>query len=67
MDFNYIIFPIIYILINVFFIFIIHSFIKKRIDDKVMAWSYSISISLGITFIFTILFLMFFAKDLFKY
>ncbi|TKC00962.1 hypothetical protein [Pedobacter cryophilus] len=67
MDFNYIIFPLIYSLINVFFIFIIHSFIKKRIDDKVMAWSYSISISLGITFILTILFLMFFAKDLFKY
>jgi hypothetical protein len=32
-----------------------------------MAWSYSVSISLGITFIFTVVFITQFAQDLFRF
>ena len=67
MNIIYIIFPIIYILINVILVLIIRSFIKKGIEDRVMAWSYSISISLGVTFILTIIFITQFAKDLFRF
>jgi len=65
MNILHIVFPILYFLINAILILMIHYFIKKRIDQKGIAWSYSISISLGITFIITILFMLYFAKELF--
>ena len=66
MDIRYIIFPIIYILINALLILPFYSFLKKRISNRGMAFSYSISISLGITFIITILFMLYFDKELFS-
>lgn len=67
MNIVYLLFPLIYIIINVILILIIKSFIKKRIEDNRMAWSYSVSISLGITFIFTVIFITQFAQDLFRF
>jgi hypothetical protein len=62
---RFIIFLLIYTLANVFFIIIVKSIIKNKIDNSLLSWSYSVSISLGITFIIGITLLFIFVKEIF--
>lgn len=64
---KFIIFLLIYILANVFFIIIINSIIRKKVGNSLLSWSFSISISLGITFIISITLFFFFAKEIFVF
>ncbi len=63
----YFIFPLIYIIANVAISLLIKYFISKKIQSNLMVWSYSISISLGLTFIIAVLFITIFAKDILKF
>ena len=43
---------IIYIAMNIFGIYLLHRFLKKRLSDKLSVWLFSICLSLGISFLF---------------
>ncbi len=60
-------FIFVYLLGNTLLSVLMYYFIKKKINEKVLAWSYSISISLGISFIATIIFITYYMKDLVNY
>jgi hypothetical protein len=63
----YLLFLSIYLLGNVMLSVLIHYFIKEKVVGKRLAWSYSISISLGISFIITLIFIARYFNDLVQY
>jgi uncharacterized membrane protein YqhA len=43
---------IIYIIMNIFGIYLLHRFLKNKLSDKLSVWLFSICLSLGVSFLF---------------
>jgi len=51
---------LIFVFLNIAGIYILHRFLSKRLTDKLSVWLFSVCLSLGITFLFTLLGLILF-------